>query len=251
MGIISALKGLFVPEVEIYRLDRGKTRYTISKKGERSFLKVNGVIYSELDSKSLYLGSYHDYFLPLPALYSKPRILMLGLGAGTIPFQLSKLYPGKLSIDVVEVNCDYVDLTRKFLPPGKIDFNIIIQDGADFVKKSKGKYDIIIQDAYDRGVHIPEQFLDKTFISAAHGALKDDGILAINFAPDVFYLPLYMRKLRKSFKYVYRISHIHFANYILLCSKKFGKKQINEQVASKMRANEDNGSLLKAYRSMR
>ena len=129
---------------------------------------------------------------------------MLGLGAGTIPFQLSKLYPGKLSIDVVEVNCDYVDLTRKFLPPAQNRLQHNNPGWRGFCQEEQRQVDIIIQDAYDRGVHIPEQFLDKTFISAAHGALKDDGILAINFAPDVFYLPLYMRKLRKSFKYVYR-----------------------------------------------
>ena len=245
------MKGLLIPEIETYHLTRGKTRYTISKKGPRRFLKVNGVIYSESNEESLYLGSYHDYFLPLPLMYRKPRILMLGLGAGTIPFQLSALYADKVSIDVVEVNKDYVKLTKKFLPPNGIDFNIIIGDGAAFVERKKDKYDIIIQDVYDRGVHIPEQFLDGRFIAAAYDALKDDGILAINFAPDVFYLPVYLHKLRKSFRHVYRMSHIRFANYIILCSKKLDKRQMAKLVESRMQINDENKFLLKAYRSMR
>ena len=251
MRLINFLKGLLIPEVETYRLTRGKTRYTISEKGSKRFLKVNGVIYSELDKKSLYLGSYHDYFLPLPSIYGKSKILMLGLGAGTIPFYLSKLYGSKVSIDVVEIDKDYLDLTKRFLPAGSINFKIIIGDGAEFVRKSKNKYDIIRQDVYERGVRIPGQFLGKKFIGAAYDALTDDGMLAINFAPDVIYLPVYLHKLRKSFGHVYRISHIRFANYIILCSKKLDKRQMLRLVESKMKMNEGNRSLLKAYRSMR
>ena len=150
-----------------------------------------------------------------------------------------------------EIDKDYLDLTKRFLPAGSINFKIIIGDGAEFVRKSKNKYDIIIQDVYERGVRIPGQFLGKKFIGAAYDALTDDGMLAINFAPDVIYLPVYLHKLRKSFGHVYRISHIRFANYIILCSKKLDKRQMLRLVESKMKMNEGNRSLLKAYRSMR
>ena len=251
MGLMRDLREFLVPEKETYRLMKGGTRYTISKKGDRSFLKVNGVIYSELDRKSIYLHSYHDYFLPLPLMYDKPKILMLGLGAGTIPFHLSKLYAGRFSMDVVELDRGYVGLTKRFLPDSKMNFKIVIGDGAKFVERKKNKYDIIIQDVYDDGSRIPKQFLDRRFIGAAHDALKDDGILAINYAPNLFYLPVYLHRLKKSFRHVYRMSHISFANYILLCSKEFDKKQIVKSVESKMRIDEDNRFLLKAYRSMR
>ena len=45
-------------------------------------------------------GKDWDYFTPLPLLYDKPNILMIGLGGGTIVYQINKLYSRKISMDV-------------------------------------------------------------------------------------------------------------------------------------------------------
>ncbi len=249
MKLIADFKAFFAPEIEIYSVKKHDTRYSITQKGSMAFFKVDGIVYSQLDNKSIYTHSYHDKFLLLPLIYERSRILIIGLGAGTVPYQLSELYHRKVSTDVVELSPDYVALTERFLPKGGVDFNIIIESGEKFVEKQANKYDIIIQDVY-QDAHVPAAFLQDKFMEDAYKALRPDGILAINYAPEVVYLPIYMHNLSKHFRYVYRIKHISLGNYIIICSKTLNKAKILERLNSRIEIDSGNKYLLKAYKSM-
>ncbi|MDE1833728.1 MAG: methyltransferase [Candidatus Micrarchaeota archaeon] len=250
MDLFASVRGFFAPEIETFSETKDGIRYSISEKGDMRYFKFNGIVYSQLSKSSVLVYSYHDKFLLLPALYEKPRILLIGLGAGTIPYQLSKLYPGMFSLDVVDTNPESINHTKKFLQTNELPFNVIIESGEKYVEKCTNQYDIIIQDAFvnDR---IPAQFTDDKFIASAKKALSPDGILAINYAPEVVYLPFYKYKLRKQFQHVYHISHISMGNYILLSSKQFDKKEMLDKIEARTWSESNAKILLKSYKSMK
>ncbi len=232
----------------------GGTGYKIIEKKGRRLLTASGIIYSALNGASNFSGTYHDYFLPLPLLFRKPHVLVIGLGAGTIPFLLSRMYGKRVRIDVAETDRECIRLAGKFLPKGRHGFRIIHGDGAKYVVGRSGSYDIIIQDAFVEwgalgSLHIPSAFLHDGFISDAADALSDNGILAINYAPNALYLPIYLRRLRRHFRHVYRMRHIFLGSYIIVCSKSLDRKAMLRVVSSEF-LSEGSGRVRSAYMSM-
>lgn len=231
----------------LYEKPTKKYKITISQKGSMRFLKYNNTIHSILDEKRRYTNSYHDYFLPIPLLYKNPRILVVGLGGGTIPFRLSKMYGKNATIEVVESEREMIKAALHFLP-SRPNFKITVSDGFSYIRRVKGKYDLIILDAFVDD-HIPEVFLTEKFISSAKRALADDGILAINYAPGFLYMYVYLHRLGRFFK-TSRIRNILFGNYILICSKRFTRKEIKEKILHRMKPDSENAFLIRAFNSL-
>jgi spermidine synthase len=226
---------------------RGGKRYSlrIYQKGSLRTLEYNNTIHSMLDREKRYVNAYYDYFLPLPLLFQKAKVLVIGLGGGSIPFLLKEMYGERVSVDVVEFDRLMVEGAKKFLPSGRLPFKVTIADGLSHIKRTKKKYDIVILDAFinDR---IPYPFTRAEFINDTSRALSANGILAINYAPDLIYLQLYLHRLRKQFK-TYKIRHVLFGNYILICSKKLDSAQIKGVIRSKLKEDAANRHVLKKY----
>jgi len=205
-------------------------------------------IYSILDKRSIYTHSYFDYFLPLAYLYESPRILMIGIGGGTILLQLNKLFGDKIQIDAVDVNKDIVDMAKKYFLSA-VKANIYIADGAQYVSGKKNQYDIIILDAF-KGSSIPEQFFEQTFIDNVSAALTDNGILAINTDMYDKHLEPFREKLEKFFKvYKFRTSLFDW-NVIVICSKKFDREYIVNTMRASMPKTEDNKFIFMKYEEL-
>lgn len=202
-------------------------------------------IYSILDKRSIYTHSYFDYFIPLAYLYESPKVLMIGMGGGTILLQLNKLLGDKVHVDTVDVNKDIVEFAQKYFLNGtKTD--IYIADGAQYVSGKKNAYDIIILDAF-KGPRVPEQFFDEKFIEDANAALGEDGILAINIDVYDTHLDKYIAKLGKLFKvYKFRTS-LHDSNVIIICSKKFDREYISNAVKADMPQTDENKFIFMKY----
>ncbi len=173
-------------EIRGERVKVGSGYYYIMRRGESRVLKPGGrflpnseLTYSVLNEKSIFTGSYYDLFLPLMELYQSPRVLVIGLAGGVIPYQIHSIYGRRASIDVVEVDAGAVHLPERFLKIKSQPWRVIVDDGAGYVEKTKQKYDVIILDAY-KGDAIPEIFTGAAFAKAAFSALSDHGILAIN-----------------------------------------------------------------------
>ena len=110
------------------------------------------------------------------------RALIIGLGGGSIPKALRKMYPD-LEIDTVEIDPAVVDVAEEYF-----DFStdpkmrVFEQDGRVFVKRAlrRGdKYDYIILDAFS-GEYIPEHLMTKEFFQEVKQLLTDDGVLTAN-----------------------------------------------------------------------
>ncbi len=121
----------------------------------------------------------------LASLYLSPnpkRVLVVGLGGGTLPDALLRIYPD-IEMDVVEVDAAVIRVAQKYFDfrPGP-NVHIFEEDGRVFVKRAgrKGaKYDLVLLDAFDHE-YIPEHMLTREFLQEVKTVMQPDGVLAAN-----------------------------------------------------------------------
>ena len=121
----------------------------------------------------------------LGALYLNPnprRILVIGLGGGSVPGALQALLP-EATIDCVEIDPAVAEVAAEFFgfQPAS-NTKVHFQDGRVFVKRAARKqatYDLIILDAFDH-IYVPEHLLTKEFLREVRALLSPDGVLAAN-----------------------------------------------------------------------
>ena len=131
--------------------------------------------------------------MTLSALLLKPdpeRILIIGLGGGTLPNALRDILPGAV-IDTVEIDEAVVRVAKQFFGFAEDKQNrVYVQDARVFGKRAalRGEqYGLIILDAFD-GEYIPEHLMTAEFLSEMRGLLSNDGVLVANtFASSKLY----------------------------------------------------------------
>lgn len=110
------------------------------------------------------------------------KILIIGLGGGTMSNTLSGLFPDS-TIDNVEIDQAVVKVAREYFGFFENEnIKTYIQDGRIFIKRALLKnqyYDWIIFDAFN-GDYIPEHLLTKEFLQEAKKLLSDNGVLTAN-----------------------------------------------------------------------
>nr|WP_232771577.1 fused MFS/spermidine synthase [Colwellia sp. 12G3] len=121
----------------------------------------------------------------LSGLFVNPepkRILIIGLGGGTMSNTLHQLLPGSY-IDNVEIDQSVIKVARQYFGFLENDqIKTYSQDGRVFVKRAilkKQAYDWIILDAFN-GDYIPEHLMTKEFLEEVKSLLSENGILTAN-----------------------------------------------------------------------
>jgi len=110
------------------------------------------------------------------------RILIIGLGGGSIPTALAELLP-EAQIDVVEIDPAVTRVARRYF--GFKDgpkMKVIEVDGRVYVKRAireKLSYDAILLDAFDHE-YIPEHLLTREFLAEVKSLLTPTGVLVGN-----------------------------------------------------------------------
>lgn len=110
------------------------------------------------------------------------RILIVGLGGGSIPRVFRAVLPG-VPVDVVEVDEAVVEVARDhfdFAAGGTV--RVIVQDARVYVKRAARsglKYDLIVLDAFN-GDYIPEHLMTREFLEECRAILTSDGVLVAN-----------------------------------------------------------------------
>jgi spermidine synthase len=121
----------------------------------------------------------------LGALYLRPdprKVLLIGLGGGTLASALIRLLP-EAELSVVEIDPAIVQVARKyfnFRPTARV--RVAEEDGRVFVKRAlkRGeKYDLIMLDAFDEK-YIPAHLMTRQFLQEVRKILTADGVLAAN-----------------------------------------------------------------------
>ena len=110
------------------------------------------------------------------------RILIIGLGGGTMSNALHQIYP-KATITNVEIDPAVIKVARNYFSFFENDqITAVAQDGRIFVKREsikKQQYDWIILDAFN-GDYIPEHLMTQEFLQEAKSLLSENGVLAAN-----------------------------------------------------------------------
>ena len=114
------------------------------------------------------------------ALVEQPRrVLIVGLGGGTIPCFLHKHYP-QTTIDVVDIDPDVVDVAKKYFAFREdATMHAHVDDGRRFIEKCRRPYDIIFLDAFG-SEEIPYHLATREFLQAVRRALTPQGVAVGN-----------------------------------------------------------------------
>ena len=107
------------------------------------------------------------------------RMLVVGLGAGSIPKSFLRSYPQVL-MDSVELDPVVVDVARQyFAVPEGPRHRIIVQDGRQYVRRTEGLYDVILMDAYF-AEGIPFHLVTREFFQQVKAKLTPGGVVVAN-----------------------------------------------------------------------
>ncbi len=107
------------------------------------------------------------------------RVLVVGLGGGSIPTFLRKHYP-EMTIDVVDIDPKVVEVAKKYF-----DFRedaamrAHVDDGRRFIEKCREPYDMIFLDAYGSD-NIPRHLATREFLQSVRRALSPKGVVVSN-----------------------------------------------------------------------
>ena len=136
-----------------------------------------------MDDRNLLVFDYTR--MSFAGLLLKPdpqRILIIGLGGGSIPMTFSDLLPDA-QIDVVEIDEAVVKVAREFFFFSETDnMKVTVDDGRPFIKRAgirNQSYDYIILDAFS-GDYIPEHMLTLEFLEEVKRIMSPDGVLIAN-----------------------------------------------------------------------
>jgi len=118
------------------------------------------------------------------------RVLIAGLGGGSLPSALTTLFP-EAQIDVIEIDQAVVNVAKEFFDFEVTDqVSVIVNDARVYVKRAallEKKYDLVILDAFT-GDYIPEHLLTLEFLQEVRSIMTPDGVLVANtFSTSRFY----------------------------------------------------------------
>ena len=164
----SAYNNIIVSEdaegLRVLRFERNGARQSIAKPGEPEYL---GFAYTKVAFAGL-------------ALTEEPRrVMVVGLGGGTMPMFLRKHYPNA-TIDAVDIDPDVVQVAREyfgFLEDERLKAHV--GDGRAFVENAKEPYDVIFLDAFGTR-NVPPHLTTVEFMRAVRRAVKPGGVVVGN-----------------------------------------------------------------------
>jgi spermidine synthase len=155
-------------------------------------------VYEEGDLASLHfeidsVQSLMDKSLPDQLILSYTKIMMgfllfnerpehigmIGLGGGSLPKYCHRHLP-LTRISVAEISSEVIALRTYFQIPKDNDrFKIFLEDGAEFVRRQPGVFDVLMVDGFDiKGQ--PPQLCSQTFYEDCYQALAPNGIMVVN-----------------------------------------------------------------------
>jgi len=159
----------------------GGVRRLILNNEER--VATHSVYYLDQDPQPLSGGPW-DYFLLAPFLRADhpgqvDDLLVIGLGAGTIPKLYTELFGPEVHIDGIEIDPGVIEVGRRFFDMNEPNLNPVTEDGRYFLRRTDRIYDVVAIDAY-RPPYIPFQLTTVEFFRELKDKLSADGLVVLN-----------------------------------------------------------------------
>ncbi len=150
--------------VRTLRFEKNGARQSVVKYGDPDYL---GLAYTQ----AAFVGL---------ALTGEPRrVLVIGLGGGTLPVFLHKYYP-QAAIDAVDIDPDVVDVAKKFFGFREDDrMRAHVADGRRFIENTSDPYDLIFLDAFGLD-SVPPQLTTEEFLQSVRRAIRPGGVVIGN-----------------------------------------------------------------------
>ncbi len=134
------------------------------------------------DPKLLVFAYVRMVFAGLLVNPNPRKILVVGLGGGSIPSTLTELFPNS-TIDVVEIDDAVVRVAKKYFSFKENDhMKVFVRDARVYIRRanlSRKQYDMIILDAFT-GEYIPEHLITREFFEEVKQLMTADGVLVAN-----------------------------------------------------------------------
>jgi spermidine synthase len=169
------------------------------------------------DPDHLVLQYTHTAFVGLALAEAPKRMLVIGVGGGTLPMFLHKHYP-QATIDAVDIDPNVIDVARKFLGFREdATLRAHAADGRAFIEAVRQPYDVIFLDAFSSS-ELPAHLTTREFLLAVRRALAPGGVVVGNIW-DRFANRLYdsmLRTYQDVFDELYVLSVVAAGNKILL-----------------------------------
>jgi spermidine synthase len=147
------------------------------------------------------------------------RVLVIGLGGGSVGSYLQRRIPG-LAVDDVDIDPVVPEVARRFLGfregPGT---RVTVADGRNFLRGSAARWDFIYGDAYI-GLSVPFHLTTIQFLDEVKRHLTPGGVFGLNLSAglsDPFSQAMY-RTVRERFRSVYLLSVRGASNSLVLAA---------------------------------
>jgi spermidine synthase len=111
------------------------------------------------------------------------NVLMIGLGGGSAQRAFEHYYPS-VNVETVEIDPKVVQVAKDYFSfKASERQKVQVEDGRVFLRRSTGRYDLIILDAYVGGRYgssIPQHLATKEFFELVRDHLTTNGVAAYN-----------------------------------------------------------------------
>ena len=157
------------------------------------------------------MAKVFDHYKDIPE-----TILILGLGAGTIPSYLYHRFP-KTKIYVIEILPELKEIASDYFSmPRNERLEIVIGDAYDYIMETQIQFDLIFMDVFGKNT-IPKKFSTEKFYIGLSKLTSSAGYVAFNTWIDPSSYNNYIRKLKTAFDTVIEECVPISGNHIAFC----------------------------------
>ena len=148
---------------------------------------------------------------------SRTRVLVLGLGGGSVARALRALAP-EVEIVGVEKDQAVVDAARRHLDLDGLDLEVLTLDARDYLARERRRFDLIVEDLFigsSRSVRKPDWLLDEGY-PAIRQRLRPGGVVSANSIHEMSAL---VRAMRPFLRPIVSLDVRGYWNRVVVCGR--------------------------------
>ena len=202
----------------VYQNQLADSHYEVRSAGASLRLYSNGVLHSQYNPNTPISGGIWDLLL-LPGFFKETppkRILVLGLGGGTIVHLIKAFFPESL-LTCVELDKQHIDIAQQFFVIPSQQVEVIHADAYEYLSETSETFDWIVDDVFQHVSGEPTRAKSLNDIFPLYlQRLKPQGMLSANLIGSEQYKQ--MKSFSENFTQGYQFNHPMYENRIICLS---------------------------------